>query len=140
MPEDINRDGIVDFVDFAIMMSQWQNINTVPCSITLLTDGFEHGEWNGLWTQDTQRDWYISNINVAEDFLVYLVGRVLEERRQEFEVLERSINTMVATLKATIEQQQHSEMELRQSEQKYRTLFEASSEGFFLMTDVTEAS
>ncbi|MDD1672547.1 MAG: HAMP domain-containing protein [Methanomicrobiales archaeon] len=43
-------------------------------------------------------------------------------RGSEFEVLERSINSMVATLKANIEQLQDSEMKLRQSEQKFRDL------------------
>ena len=28
--------------------------------ITLFADSFEHGQWNGLWTEDSQNDWFTS--------------------------------------------------------------------------------
>lgn len=66
MPEDINRDGIVNLGDLAEMFSEWGPLNYNYCSATLLEDSFENGEWNGLWTQDQQNDWSVSNENVAD--------------------------------------------------------------------------
>ena len=32
-----------------------------PLEVVVFTDSFEVGEWNGLWTEDSQNDWFRSN-------------------------------------------------------------------------------
>ena len=49
-------------------------------------------------------------------------------RGREFAVLERSINTMVSTLKATITKLQDSEVHLKSSEERYRAVLESQNE------------
>jgi hypothetical protein len=66
MPEDIDRNGIVNLGDLAVMFSKWGDLDYTYCNATLLDDSFENGEWNGLWTQDQHNDWYISNDNVVD--------------------------------------------------------------------------
>lgn len=34
---------------------------TIPAEVEVFADSFEVGEWNGLWTEDAQNDWYRSN-------------------------------------------------------------------------------
>jgi len=56
--EDVTRDGIVDFNDFAMLAPLWrQSVAPPPCSDIVFYDGFEVGEWNGLWTEDSQNKW-----------------------------------------------------------------------------------
>ncbi|MBN2138355.1 MAG: hypothetical protein JW720_11160 [Sedimentisphaerales bacterium] len=66
IPEDIDRDGIVNALDLAAMGAQWKKVDTTLCRAALLSDSFENGQWNGLWTQDQQNDWYISDEYVAD--------------------------------------------------------------------------
>jgi PAS domain S-box-containing protein len=47
---------------------------------------------------------------------------------REFAVLERSINTMVSTLKAAITKLQESEVHLKSSEERYRAVIESQNE------------
>lgn len=47
---------------------------------------------------------------------------------REFEVLEQSINSLVRSLKGTIQQLQQSEGKLRESEERYRDVVESQSE------------
>ena len=36
-------------------------VSVPPAAIVAFSDSFEAGEWNGLWTEDSQNDWYRSN-------------------------------------------------------------------------------
>ncbi len=56
--EDATRDGIVDFNDLAMVGAGWrQPAERSACSNLAFNDGFEVGEWNGLWTEDSQNKW-----------------------------------------------------------------------------------
>jgi|GEM_PF-577975 len=56
--EDVTRDGIVNFSDFAIVGAYWQQpVSPSPCNALVFNDSFEVGEWNGLWTEDSQNKW-----------------------------------------------------------------------------------
>lgn len=35
-------------------------VTEVPVEVTVFTDSFEISEWNGLWTEDSQNDWFRS--------------------------------------------------------------------------------
>lgn len=66
IPEDINRDGVVNFADFAIMSSHWLQPTNVSCRPVIFTDSFEGEDWDGLWTEDGQDLWYLSDERSAE--------------------------------------------------------------------------
>ncbi|HUW68419.1 MAG TPA: S8 family serine peptidase [Candidatus Nanoarchaeia archaeon] len=36
------------------------SVNEAPSEVTVFSDSFEIGEWNGLWTEDIQNDWFRS--------------------------------------------------------------------------------
>jgi hypothetical protein len=58
--EDINRDGVVDFADFAVIALRWLQRGNEVCISQVFFDSFEIGEWNHLWTEDNQNDWFRS--------------------------------------------------------------------------------
>ena len=36
------------------------SVSAAPSEITVFSDSFEFGQWHGLWTQDSQNDWFSS--------------------------------------------------------------------------------
>ena len=44
------------------MISNEQGVATILDNdqVLLFSDSFEHGQWNGLWVQDSQNDWFTS--------------------------------------------------------------------------------
>jgi len=36
-------------------------VTEIPVEMTVFSDSFEVGEWNGLWTEDSQNDWFRSS-------------------------------------------------------------------------------
>ena len=42
------------------------NVSEVPAEIEVFFDSFEVSEWNGLWTEDSQNDWFRSSQRAAD--------------------------------------------------------------------------
>jgi PAS domain S-box-containing protein len=58
--------------------------------------------------------------------------KIRSTRGREFAKLETSINVMVSTLKDMIRKEQEIEQELRESEERYRVLFQKGAEGILV--------
>ena len=41
-------------------------ITTQPVEVTVFEDSFEVAQWNGLWSEDSQNDWYRSNLRSTQ--------------------------------------------------------------------------
>jgi len=61
--------------------------------------------------------------------------RIPEEGITEIKVLSTSMNTLFSSLQSSIELQKESEACLRESEEKYHTLFESANDGIFILRD-----
>ena len=57
----MKRRGFVTLINLLVFMALVAlTVREAPAEDVIFQDSFEAGEWNGLWTEDSQNDWYRS--------------------------------------------------------------------------------